>query len=330
MTSAVPSDPAGAEHVPVLPAEVMAGLAIGPGARIIDATLGGGGHTAYFLAASAPTGTVLGIDADPAALRRVAQRLPDAVAQGRLILVNQPFQALADVAQAHDFVDVDAILLDLGISSFQIETADRGFSFLLDGPLDMRFDLSQELTASDIVNHWSETEIADILFQYGEERRSRRIARAIVRARPLETTSQLAAVIERAVGGRKGSRIHPATQSFQALRIAVNRELEQLEAVLPVCLELLRPGGRLAVISFHSLEDRLVKQWMQQEARDWVPDPVSRYGGTARTPRLRILNKKPITASPAELEQNPRSRSAKLRLAEKLAVDDASPRAAGA
>ncbi|MEZ4719684.1 MAG: 16S rRNA (cytosine(1402)-N(4))-methyltransferase [Caldilineaceae bacterium] len=139
--------------------------------------------------------------------------------------------------------------------------------------------------------------MADILFQYGEERRSRRIARAIVRARPLETTSQLAAVIERAVGGRKGSRIHPATQSLQALRIAVNRELEQLEAVLPVCLELLRPGGRLAVISFHSLEDRLVKQWMQQEARDWVPDPVSRYGGTARTPRLRILNKKPITAA---------------------------------
>ncbi|MEZ4582150.1 MAG: 16S rRNA (cytosine(1402)-N(4))-methyltransferase RsmH [Caldilineaceae bacterium] len=330
MTSAVPSDPAGAEHVPVLPAEVMAGLAIGPGARIIDATLGGGGHTAQFLADSAPTGTVLGIDADPAALRRVAQRLPDAVAQGRLILVNQPFQALADVAQAHDFVDVDAILLDLGISSFQIETADRGFSFLLDGPLDMRFDLSQELTASDIVNHWSETEIADILFQYGEERRSRRIARAIVRARPLETTSQLAAVIERAVGGRKGSRIHPATQSFQALRIAVNRELEQLEAVLPVCLELLRPGGRLAVISFHSLEDRLVKQWMQQEARDWVPDPVSRYGGTARTPRLRILNKKPITAAPAELEQNPRSRSAKLRLAEKLAVDNAAIHSAGA
>lgn len=318
MTTAVPPDPNGAAHVPVLLDEVLDGLNIRPGVRVIDATLGGAGHTVHFLARSAPDGRVLGIDADPAALRRVQQRLPEPIAQGRLVLVNRPFQDLAEVAPAHDFVGVDAILLDLGISSFQLETAARGFSFLLEGPLDMRFDLSQVLTAAEIVNNWPEAEIADVLYKYGEERRSRRIARAIVRGRPIETTAQLADIIERAVGGRKGSRIHPATQSFQALRIAVNRELEQLETVLPVCLDLLRPGGRLAVISFHSLEDRLVKQWMQAEAADWVRDPANIYGGYERDPRLRILTKKPLTASAVELEQNPRSRSAKLRIAEKL------------
>lgn len=322
MTTAVPPDPTGAAHVPVLLDEVLDGLAIRPGMQVIDATLGGAGHTIHFLARSAPDGRVLGIDADPAALRRVAQRLPEPIAQGRLILVNRPFQDLAHVAPAYDFVGVDAILLDLGLSSFQLETAARGFSFLLEGPLDMRFDLSQALTAAEIVNSWPETEIADVLYKYGEERRSRRIARAIVRERPVESTAQLADIIARAVGGRKGSRIHPATQSFQALRIAVNRELEQLETILPVCLELLRPGGRLAVISFHSLEDRLVKQWMQAEAADWVRDPANIYGGYEREPSLRILTKKPLTASAVELAQNPRSRSAKLRIAEKLPSHD--------
>jgi 16S rRNA (cytosine1402-N4)-methyltransferase len=318
MTFEVPPDPVGAEHVPVLLDEVLAGLQLEPGARVIDGTLGGGGHTAHFLAQSAPTGMVLGLDADPAALRRVGRRLADEVSQGRLTLVHSPFQAMGDVAHARSFVDVDAIFLDLGLSSFQLETAERGFSFLSEGPLDMRFDLSQQLTASDIINHWPEDELADVLYEFGEERRSRRIARAIVRARPVTTTRELADVIERAVGGRKGSRIHPATQSFQALRIAVNRELEQLAAVLPVCLELLRPGGRLAVISFHSLEDRAVKQWMQAEASDWVREPANLYGGYAREPRLRILTKKPITASHEEIERNSRSRSAKLRIAEKL------------
>jgi 16S rRNA (cytosine1402-N4)-methyltransferase len=313
----LPSDPTGASHIPVLIDEVLAGLGIRPGMRVIDGTLGGGGHTEVILQGVAPDGQVLGIDADPAAIRRVQQRLGDAVASGQLVLAYGNFGEIGALARSHGFLAVDAILLDLGVSSFQLETGERGFSFSLDGPLDMRFDPAQGLSAADIVNGWPEAELADLLFHYGEERRSRRIARYLVQHRPFTTTGQLAEAIERAVGGRRGSRIHPATQSFQALRIAVNNELEQIQAALPQALALLRPQGRLAVISFHSLEDRIVKQWMQQEAATSRPDPASLSGHHPRTATVTLLTRKPITAAAAEQQRNPRSRSARLRVAEK-------------
>lgn len=312
-------DPEGAQHIPVLLAAVLDALRLQPGANVIDGTLGGGGHTAAFLQQTAPDGRVLGIDADPAAIRRVSERLASAVESGRLVLAQANFQSLADVARQHGFAHVDGILLDLGLSSFQLETAERGFSFQQSGPLDMRFDPGQAVDAQEIVNTWPEKELADILYRYGEEHRSRRIARYVVENRPIESTEQLAAVIAKAVGQRGGRRIHPATKTFQALRIAVNRELDVLESVLPQALELLRPGGRLAVISFHSLEDRIVKQWMQFEASDFVRDPADPYGGHVKQPGLQLVTRKPITADEDEIRRNRRSRSAKLRVAERPA-----------
>ena len=314
----VAPDPSGARHVPVMLAAVVTGLHIRPGAWIIDGTLGGGGHTAAILERGVPDGRVLGLDSDPAAIHRVELSLADAVAAGRLALVQTGFEYLEQAAAESSFLPVDGVLLDLGVSSFQIETAERGFSFQLGGPLDMRFNPEQGLDAAEIVNSWDEEDLADLLFRFGEEQQSRRIARYLVRQRPFHTTIDLAQAVARAVGGRKDSRIHPATRTFQALRIAVNRELQQLQAVLPQTLRVLRPGGRLVVISFHSLEDRIVKQWMQQEARQYVPDPTSLYGGYERQPTLRIVTRKPVEADDEELIRNPRSRSAKLRIAEKL------------
>jgi 16S rRNA (cytosine1402-N4)-methyltransferase len=311
-------DPSNSRHLPVLLNEVTDGLAIGPGSRIIDGTLGGGGHTAVLLDRSAPDGQLLGIDADPAAIRRNQGRFADVIEAGRLVLAQGNFGDIGALAAAAGFTAVDGILLDLGVSSFQLETAARGFSFAQDGPLDMRFDPALGTSAAEIVNSWPEQELADLIYRYGDERLSRRIARYLVQHRPYTTTMALAAAIERAVGGRRGQRIHPATRTFQALRIVVNQELEQLERVLPQCLELLRVGGRLAVISFHSLEDRIVKQWMQQEARTFIHDPMLPHGGYERTAQLLIHTRKPLTATAAELEENPRSRSAKLRIAEKL------------
>ncbi len=313
----IAADPEQAGHIPVLLDEVLAGLALSPGLLVIDGTLGGGGHTAALLAHTAPTGRVLGLDADPAAIRRVTLTLAAAIATARLSLVQGNFGNLATLATQHGFAAVDAILLDLGLSSFQLETPERGFSFGQDGPLDMRFDPTQGLSAADIVNQWPEQEVADLIYRYGEERLSRKIARYLVQRRPFVTTGALAAAIEQAVGGRKGSRIHPATRTFQALRIAVNEELTQLERVLPQALQLLKPGGRLAVISFHSLEDRIVKQWMQQEARTFVPNKLLPQGGYERTAQLELITRKPIVASETESATNPRSRSAKLRIAQK-------------
>lgn len=314
-------DPAGASHVPVLLAEVVDGLLVRPGVWIIDCTAGGGGHTAAVLERTAPTGRVLALDADPAAIRRVAERLASELESSRLILVKAPFEQLETVVAQAGFAPVDGILLDLGVSSFQLETAERGFSLMTEGPLDMRFDPEGSIgatSAADIVNRWDEKSLADLIFQYGDELQSRRIARYLVRNRPFTTTKELADAVERALGGRRGSRIHPATRTFQALRIAVNRELEQLAQVLPQCLRVLKPGGRLAVISFHSLEDRIVKQWMVQEARSYVPDPTRIEGGYERQPTLRVITRKPVEAGEAEVARNPRSRSAKLRIAEKL------------
>lgn len=313
-----PLDPAGSHHVPVLMQQVLDGLNIQPGMRIIDGTLGGAGHTAAMLAQSAPDGRVLGLDADPAAIRRVSERLAPAIAAGELTLVLANFVTIEQVATANGFMQVDAILLDLGLSSFQLATPARGFSFAESGPLDMRFDPQQSLTAAEIVNEWTEQELADVIYRYGDEHRSRRIARMLVQARPITDTDELAATVSKAVGGRRGKRTHPATKTFQALRIAVNHELDYLEATLPQCLALLKPGGRLAVISFHSLEDRIVKQWMQAEARDFIHERAHPFGGYERTPTVRLINRKPISADPTEIEDNPRSRSAKLRVAERI------------
>jgi 16S rRNA (cytosine1402-N4)-methyltransferase len=315
--SAVP-DPPEATHIPVMLPEILEGLQIQSALRIIDCTIGGGGHTAAMLEQNQPNGKVLGLDADPAAIRRTGVRFAEEIKTGRLTLAQANFGDLRKVAQALGFTDVNTILLDLGVSSFQLETPERGFSFTHDGPLDMRFDPHQGSSAADIVNQWPEHEIADVIYHYGEEKQSRRIARYLVQHRPFTTTRDLAAAVERACGGRRGNRIHPATRTFQALRIAVNEELSQLEHVLPQCLELLAIGGRLAVLTFHSLEDRIVKRWMQSEGSTYVYDEMLLQGGYERQPTLKILTRKPITATEAELTYNPRSRSAKLRIAERL------------
>jgi 16S rRNA (cytosine1402-N4)-methyltransferase len=305
--------------VTVLPSETLSALAPHAGGRYVDGTLGGGGHSALLLDASAPDGRVLGIDADAAALERARERLAPAVTAGRLLLRQGNFAQMEELARDADFAPVDSILLDLGLSSDQLADAARGFSFAADAPLDMRFDTSQGQPAADLVNTLDETELADLLWRYGEERRSRAIARRIVAQRrraPIARTGELARLIASVMPGRPGG-IHPATRSFQALRIAVNDELGNLEAALPRAVELLRPGGRIAVISFHSLEDRIVKRYFNEEARGCVCPPELPVCVCGRSPRLRVVTRHPITASAEELARNPRARSAKLRVAER-------------
>ncbi len=315
-------------HIPVLLDEVVNGLQVEPGVRIVDATVGGGGHAYEILAASAPNGVLLGLDRDPAAVEVAADRL--ARYGDRVELVHASFAHLKEVAESHDFageqsppVDepriglVDGILFDLGLSSLQLADAGRGFSFMADGPLDMRFDpTSGDPTAADLIHTLSAEELADVFYHYGEERQSRRIARAIVEARPLHTTSELARVIEEAVGRRRG-RLHPATLTFQALRIAVNEELATLEAALPQAIELLVPGGRLAVIAFHSLEDRIVKRFMRRESRDCICPPELPICTCDHKASLNVITRKPIMPTEEEVAANPRSRSARLRIAER-------------
>ncbi len=283
-------------HVPVLFQQVIDYLAPRADGRYIDATLGAGGHAAGLLQASAPTGRLLGFDADPAALAIAAENLS---AYGdRAMLVHSNFDRLREVAANNKFLPADGIVLDLGLSSMQLADMRRGFSFQSGGALDMRFNPDEPTTAADLVNSLEESEIADLIFEYGEERASRRIAHAIVKARPIESAAQLASVIERAVGHR--GRIHPATRTFQALRIAVNREIEVLKSVLPQIVETLAPNGRVAIISFHSLEDRIVKIFFRDSES------------------LRVLTKHPVRPTHEEQVANPRSRSAKLRVAEKI------------
>lgn len=306
-------------HRPVLLQEVLEYLRVRPGGAYIDATFGGGGHSRAILEASAPDGRVLALDADPAAVARgeaMAREFP-----GRLVIRHSNFADLTRVARANGFDQVDGVLMDLGLSSFQLDEAERGFSFRHPAPLDMRFDPATDLTARDIVNTWPEPELARLLFEYGEEPKARRIARAIVSAReerPIETTVELAALVERAVGGRRGMAIHPATKTFQALRIAVNRELEVLPVGLAAALDVLAPGGRLVVISFHSLEDRIVKRFFRTEASDCICPPHTPVCVCGHRARLRIVTPKPVRPSEEELEMNPRSRSARLRAAERL------------
>lgn len=307
-------------HIPVMPAEVLEALRPHSGGRYIDGTAGGGGHTALLLDQSAPDGQVLAIDADPAALARVAERLREPVAAGRLVLAQGNFAHIQRLAEDACFQPVEGILLDLGLSSDQLADHQRGFSFAGDGPLDMRFDPTAPRSAADLLNTLSEAELADILWRYGEERRSRQIARRIVQARarqPITRAAELARLAAAGVHGHPGG-IHPATRTFQALRIAVNDELTHLADALPQALNLLAPGGRLAVISFHSLEDRIIKRCFQAEARACIcpPDvPVCVCGHQAR---VRLITHHPLMTSQVEQQQNPRARSAKLRVAERL------------
>jgi 16S rRNA (cytosine1402-N4)-methyltransferase len=301
-----------------MPGETLAALQPHAGGRYLDGTLGGAGHTQLLLDTSAPGGRVLAIDADPLALERARALLPEAIAGGRLLLAHGNFAQMGELATAANFAPVDGILLDLGLSSDQLADRERGFSFAHDAPLDMRFDTTRGVAAADLVNTLPEAELADVLWRYGEERRSRAIARRIGTVRqyqPITRTSDLARLVASVVHGRPGG-IHPATRTFQALRIAVNDELASLEAALPAAIELLRPGGRLAVISFHSLEDRIVKQTFQREERGCVCPPELPACVCGRAPRLRIVTRHPLMASVEEIATNPRARSAKLRVAE--------------
>lgn len=285
-------------------------LAVGPGSRCVDATLGDGGHAAAILEASAPDGKLLGIDADPQALERARKRL--SAFGDRVILVNDNFANLEAIVERHSFRPVLAVLMDLGLSSWQLEAGGRGFSFREDVGLDMRLSPSQPVTASDVVNTYSLAELERIISIYGEERQARRIAAAIVRQRPIATALQLAQAIETAVP-RRGQRIHPATRTFQAIRVFVNRELETLESALEQAVRVLEQGGRLVVIAYHSLDDRLIKTFMRRESRDCICPPGQPTCTCGHRARIRLLTKKVVKPSAAEVRDNPRVRSARLR-----------------
>jgi 16S rRNA (cytosine1402-N4)-methyltransferase len=271
---------------------------------------------------SSPDGVLLGIDADPAAIEAARQRL--ARFEDRLVTVEAYYDNLTGIASDTGFESSDGVLFDLGVSSPQLDTPERGFSFQAESPLDMRMGPSAPATAAELVNSWPESELQRIFAEYGEERYARRVARAIATARrskPITTTSELARLVARAKPrGREG--IHPATRVFQALRIAVNGELDRLQRALPQAVEALREGGHLAVISFHSLEDRIVKRFMRDEARGCICPPELPACICGGTPRLRVVTARPITASEAEVRQNPRARSAKLRIAERITSSD--------
>lgn len=301
-------------HTPVLLEETLDALSVQPGGRYIDCTLGGGGHAEAILKHSAPGGQLLGMDADPAAIEIAREKLKDY--QDSVLLVNDNFANLQSTCIKYDFFPVHGVLMDLGLSSLQLASSSRGFSFQHDASLDMRFNPAQKTTAADIVNTATEERLSHILRTYGEENQSRRIARLIVENRPLKTTGQLVGLVEKAVRSR--GRIHPATKTFQALRIAVNHELEHLETALRQAVELLGYEGRLAVITYHSLEDRIVKQFMQKEASNCICPPGTPVCVCGHTARLKLINRKVIKPSLKEIEINPRSRSAKLRVAERI------------
>ncbi len=306
-------------HIPVMLQEAVEALAVQPGGCYIDCTVGTGGHAEAILEHSSPGGQLLGIDADPEALEIARARL--ARFGNSALLVNDNFANLQPICLKYDFSPVHGILFDLGLSSYQLESSGRGFSFQREAPLDMRYDPSQRITAADIVNNYSEAELSNLIWTYGEERNSRQIAHLMVQKRPIKTTLELAKVIEQAVGYRRG-RIHPATQTFQALRIVVNQELEKLRLALAQAMNLLGFKGRLVVISYHSLEDRIVKQFMQRESKDCICPPGTPTCICGHSAGLRLVHKKVIIPSRAEIKLNPRSRSAKLRVAERIIAQD--------
>jgi 16S rRNA (cytosine1402-N4)-methyltransferase len=317
----------GEGHLPVLVDEVLASLAVGPGSSIADCTVGGGGHAERLLEASSPDGRLLGLDADRAAIAE-AQRTLGRFG-GRVILRQANFARIFDEAQAAGMIPLDAVLFDLGLSSYQLADQRRGFGFNADAPPDMRFDEDRGLSALDLIDRSTQRELAGILATFGEERRAGRIAQAILAARAegrLVTAADLARTVAEAVpqGRADAGRIHPATRTFQALRIAVNAELEVLAPALAGALAALRPGGRLAVISYHSGEDRIVKRFLAREARDCVEDPLPPVCTCGHRASLRTLHRRGITPSAAEVARNRRARSARLRVATKLAPASAS------
>jgi 16S rRNA (cytosine1402-N4)-methyltransferase len=297
-----------ARHVPVLFDEAIEFLRVRPGSTVVDCTLGLAGHAAEIVRRLGPDGHLIGFDRDAEAMalaREKLERICGELGSGapKLTLIGEPFSSVAQHVAPDS---ADGMLADFGVSSLQLDEARRGFSFLADGPLDMRFDTRSGPTAAQVVNEASERELADLIYEYGEERRSRRIARAIVRGRPITTTGQLARIVISAAPAMKQERIHPATRTFQALRIAVNRELDEIRALMDSAPKLLRKPGRLVVISFHSLEDRIVKDSLREGAGQSIWE---------------ILMKKPVVAGEEEVEINPRSRSAKLRAAEKIGTE---------
>ncbi len=309
-------------HVTVLLQEAVDALEPRHGGVYIDGTFGGGGHSSLLLQRVDGDATLYAVDADPDAIVR-ARMLADSPLGPGVVPVHANFRELAAIAREQGLEEVDGVLLDLGLSSFQLDQAERGFAFRFEGPLDMRFDPTRGSSAADLVNTLEADELARILWHYGEESRSRQIARAIVSrrgTRPIETTTDLAQIVEAAVGGRRGKAIHPATKTFQALRIAVNEELAALETVLGVAIDLLRPGGRLVVISFHSLEDRIVKQTFALESQSCICPPDQPVCTCDHRARLRRVGK-PVKPTDAEIAQNPRSRSAIMRIAERVSDD---------
>ena len=300
-------------HIPVLLEPILNYLS--PAERVIDGTLGAGGHTGALLAAGVDQ--VLGLDLDPMALKIAQGNLSQY--GGRVHIVHASYVDMMLQAKQLGWDGVDGVLLDLGTSSMQLDVPERGFAFMRDGLLDMRFDAqSNQHTAADIVNIWDEAQLADLFYKYGEEPQGRRAARAIVTGRPYGTTRELASVIERAIPRRRSDKIHPATRIFQALRIAVNDELGVIERTLPTAIDLLHPRGRLAVISFHSLEDRIVKQAFKLASTDCICPPKTPICVCGHKASVKMLTRKPLVASDGEIANNPRSRSAKLRVVEKL------------
>lgn len=302
-------------HRPVLYQEVIQVLSPRSGGKYVDCTLGAGGHAWALLQASQPDGRLLGLDLDPQALQLAQERLAEY--GDRAIIRRASFRQLSEQLKVLDWSEVDGVMFDLGVSSMQLDTPERGFSFRSEAPLDMRFDPTADQDASYLVNQLPEQELADVLYRYGEEKRSRRVAHAILRARPITSTTQLAEVVASATeAGRQG--MHPATRTFQALRIAVNHELEALEEALPQAMDALRPGGRIAVIAFHSLEDRIVKTYFRRESRDCICPPRQPVCTCGHRASLIEVTRQPVRPTTQETIENPRARSARLRVAEKL------------
>jgi len=302
-------------HQPVLYHEVLDALTLQSDRIYVDGTLGAGGHAEGILTHSAPHGKLLGLDLDPEALAIAYRRLLPF--EDRIVLQQASYQMAPEILQELGWHPVHGILLDLGVSSMQLDQPERGFSFMAEGPLNMRFNQAIRPNAAEIVNTLSETALSDLIWKFGEERYARKIAHAIVTSRPINNTKTLAAVIKKAVR-RYPSHIHPATRTFQAIRIAANKELETLAASLPKLVKVLAPGGRIAVISFHSLEDRIVKQFFKMESQDCICPPEQPICTCDHKASLNVITKKPVTAAQDEIDINPRARSAKLRIAQKL------------
>ncbi len=304
-------------HIPVLYHEIINALAPYSGGLYVDGTLGAGGHAYGILEFSSPQGKLLGLDLDPQALVFANQRL--SIFKDRVIIQKGSYVEMTSHLVKLGWQFVDGIILDLGVSSIQLDTKERGFSFQYEAPLDMKFGDQPGMNAEDLINKLSESDLADIIWKYGEEKLSRKIARIICQNRPVKSTIELANLVKKAYGGQH-SPIHPATRTFQAIRIAVNQEMQAIESVIPQAIKLLKPGGKLAIISFHSLEDRIVKTLFRQESKDCLCPPDQPVCTCHHTKSIKEVNRKPIEATKEEVIKNPRARSAKLRIVEKLTL----------